>query len=489
MGCFKTKLTLDVQLVRELTTDHSTVSYKSFNTRPLYFPAEYSTSTTEAHQTSRPRHAVYTRMNAGKSCLSAAKLAADSLVNTACILLTDKGEVLHSHIDIHRIKMSFDNLSLCVERGTGGLQKPVVVQSTLPAVPPKDHVVIRVSSFAFSTNNITYGQLGETPGFLYFEFHPAPETSETSPKTHGVLPVWGFGTVEASSHPEVKVGEKVYGYFSMSRYMMVPIDRITPNAYFVPRPHLPSQFVPYNTITRCSADPMYRQDKEPETALYRPLFWTSFWMEDWLNYEKYKGADNILVTSASSKTAYCFAYVAKKRNETSENKRQVIGLTSARNVEFTKKLGLYDQVFTYEELNKVKTEGKWVYVDVSGNKELNEKIFEHFNSAGSPLAAAIILGMTNIESPKDSAMTQRDKMETFFTPMWLAKRKEFTTLEEIAEMQKKAWSELMNDSVSWLQMQDTFYNDIVPRYSDIAKGIVEPDKGHTFSMWTEESKL
>lgn len=32
---------------------------------------------------------------------------------------------------------------------------------------------------------------------------------------------------------------------------------------------------------------------------------------------------------------------------------QLIGLTSARNVEFTKKLGLYDQVYTYEELNKV----------------------------------------------------------------------------------------------------------------------------------------
>ncbi|PRP79684.1 hypothetical protein PROFUN_12582 [Planoprotostelium fungivorum] len=381
--------------------------------------------------------------------------------------------------------MSFDNITLCVERGTGGLQKPVVVQSSLPAVPPKDHVVIRVSSFAFSTNNITYGQLGEMPGFLYFEFHPAPQTKETSPKTHAVLPVWGFGTVEASSHPSVKVGEKVYGYFSMSRYMMVPIGRVSRTGLFVPRPHLPSEFVPYNTITRCSADPMYRQDKEPETALYRPLFWTSFWMEDWLNYEKYKGADNILVTSASSKTAYCFAYVAKKRNEATNNRRQVIGLTSARNVEFTKKLGLYDQVFTYEELNKVKTEGKWVYVDVAGNPSLNEKIFQHFNSAGNPLLSSIVLGMTNIENAKDSAMSQQDKMETFFTPMWMAKRTEMLSAAEIHKMQQKAWSELMNDSVPWLHMQDTFYDNIVPRYMEIAKGIVEPDKGHTFSLWNE----
>jgi len=74
----------------------------------------------------------------------------------------------------------------------------------------------------------------------YFDFHPVPEAEGVSSKTHGVTPVWGFGTVIKSTHPRVHAGERVYGYFAPARYLLLPVSPgVNKYAFFVPRPHLP----------------------------------------------------------------------------------------------------------------------------------------------------------------------------------------------------------------------------------------------------------
>lgn len=75
----------------------------------------------------------------------------------------------------------------------------------------------------------------------YFEFHPAPTTSSVSPQTHGLIPVWGFGTVVNSTHPRIQSGERVYGYLAPARYLLLPVSPSDVNkyAFYVPRPHLP----------------------------------------------------------------------------------------------------------------------------------------------------------------------------------------------------------------------------------------------------------
>ena len=86
--------------------------------------------------------------------------------------------------------------------------------------------------------------------------------------------------------------------------------------------------------------------------LYRLLFWTSFWAEDWLFTAPampYNGAATILVSSASAKTAFCLAYLVQKRNQPGVT---VIGLTSKRNLAFTKGLGLYAVVHTYDDVKQ-----------------------------------------------------------------------------------------------------------------------------------------
>jgi hypothetical protein len=53
---------------------------------------------------------------------------------------------------------------------------------------------------------------------------------------------------------------------------------------------------------------------EDLTMIYRPLFWTAYWCEDWLHSSNYRGGvSGVVISSASAKTAFCLAYLIGKR--------------------------------------------------------------------------------------------------------------------------------------------------------------------------------
>ena len=76
----------------------------------------------------------------------------------------------------------------------------------------------------------------------YFEFHAAPTAKGVSAETHGVVPVWGFGTVIKSTHTRIHDGERVYGYLAPTRYLLLTVSPSDVNkfTFAVPRPHLPA---------------------------------------------------------------------------------------------------------------------------------------------------------------------------------------------------------------------------------------------------------
>lgn len=474
------------------------------------------------------------------------------------------------------------NLTLCFARGSGSAAaRPIIATSSKPAHIPKNHILICVDRFGFSANNITYQALGEHPLFRYFDFHAPPNDHERgiSSSTHGVVPVWGFGTVIGSSLPKVEVGERLYGYLAPTRYVLVEIDPndVNKHAIYVPRAHLPPDRRPYNQITRCSSDPVYTKETEDLIMLYRPLFWTSFWCEDWLYTSGYYGNDNdaapgavtMLISSASSKTAFCFAYCVRKRAEaeaeattsrksnskpkpTSTTTPTLIGITSSKNLAFTKRLGLYDQVYSYDEFTSVpalninNNRGKeartgtsrWIYIDVAGNDKLNDKVYKHFESPYTgTLVMSVSLGMTTLtpatatatasmstgkeDKDKDRASalissssgnvmsvgvgvssnpnpskSLYPKLEKFFTPEWLEIRRKQIPLQEIFAMQKRAWEGLMRDCKGWVEMERVYdgsgltqTHKIQQEYTKIAKEGMAPDKGMVWSMWGGEEDV
>ena len=62
------------------------------------------------------------------------------------------------------------------------------------------------------------------------------------------------------------------------------------------------------------------------------------------------GADTVLLSSASSKTALGTAHALRQRPDI-----HIVGLTSAHNVAFCQSLGCYSQVLSYEQLQQLPT--------------------------------------------------------------------------------------------------------------------------------------
>jgi len=86
----------------------------------------------------------------------------------------------------------------------------------------------------------------------------------------------------------------------------------------------------------------------------------------------------MLLTSASSRTALTAAFAAKHHAV----KFKVLGLTSAGNREFVTGTGLYDHVYTYDEVSSiVHTPGDKIAVfDMAGSSTLEASIRAHFKA-------------------------------------------------------------------------------------------------------------
>ncbi|KZT19944.1 hypothetical protein NEOLEDRAFT_1141377 [Neolentinus lepideus HHB14362 ss-1] len=412
---------------------------------------------------------------------------------------------------------SLTNLTLCVPRPSSGLDPnvPVLVSSSIRVREVlANHIVIRVDRFGFSANNITYQALGEEAHYRYFDFHPAPSCLEknVSPKMHGLVPVWGFGTVEVSKVEDVNVGERVYGYFAPARYIVVPVAPATVGKYgfLVPRPNLPADRKPYNLIQRCRTDPQYIPTSEGEdlTMLFRPLYWTAFWCDDWLNASHYRGgATKVVISSASSKTAVSLGYLVRKRFK---GKGTVVGLTSKRNVGYVSGLKVFDEVVRYEDVDAMvmEQEERWIYVDVAGNDSVNGKVLEKAREGTGELVAAVNLGATTLapgaSSDEKHRLTPKISLnappsgsfpgsqtsvefEPFFMPEWLAVRRTQLSIPEITSMQNAAWVELMRECPRWVRVERVYGGQEVGKsYKRVVKGRVGPEMALVWSLWDQD---
>ena len=226
----------------------------------------------------------------------------------------------------------------------------------------------RVDRFALTSNNITYAAFGDA--MHYWDFFPVQGDDAQG---WGSVPVWGFGTVVESACTEVPVGERVYGYWPMASHAVLTPARVTPSGWIDGAAHRAPLPPIYNQYERSSADPFYRADTEDLQALLRPLFATSWLIDDFMADSDFFGARTLLLSSASSKTAYATAWCLAQRAGI-----EVIGLTSPANVAFCESLGCYNRVLTYEALASLDGDTPSVYIDFAGNAGLRRRIHEHF---------------------------------------------------------------------------------------------------------------
>lgn len=269
---------------------------------------------------------------------------------------------------------------------------------------------LRIDQFALTSNNITYAAFGEA--MKYWDFYPAGDAA------WGTIPVWGFAEVVESRAEGVAVGERCYGYWPMGRYVVVLPKRVGQRGFSDGAAHRAERAAVYNCIERCAADPGYSAALEPQQALLKPLFITSFLIDDFLADAMCFGAQQVLLSSASSKTAYGTAFcLALRRGQ--PGAPRIVGLTSAGNLEFCRSLGCYDELRVYDTPGAMDRGTPSVYVDFAGNAALRRSVHEHF---GDALRYSCSVGGTHWDELGSGRDLPGPKPTLFFAPARITRR-------------------------------------------------------------------
>jgi len=340
---------------------------------------------------------------------------------------------------------------------------------------PEGAVRLRIDRFALTSNNITYAAFGEA--MHYWDFFPSPLEG------FGRIPVWGFADVIESRVDGIAPGERFYGYYPMSTEVVLQPVRVGAQGFVDGAPHRAELAAVYNQYQRCSSDPAYRPEHEAQTALLRPLFVTSFLIDDFLADKGFFDAAMVLLSSASSKTAYGTAFcLAQRRGQ--PGAPRVVGLTSPGNLAFTQRLGCYDEVVTYDAIASLPATSSAVYVDMSGSAPVRAAVHGHWNER---LRYSCAVGGTHWSELGGAKGLPGPRPELFFAPAQIKKRLADWGPGGLNQRIADAWgaflARLAQAQPPWLRVVEHRGADDVQRiYLALLDGRTPPDEGHLLSL-------
>ena len=340
-----------------------------------------------------------------------------------------------------------------------------------PALAP-GQVRVRIEHVALTANNITYAAFGAA--MHYWDFFPSGEAG------WGCIPVWGFARVVQSLHPGVAVGERLYGFWPMASTTVLAPARLSEASFVDGQPHRAALPAVYNQYLRCAADPLHNPATEDLQALLRPLFTTSWLIDDFLADNDWFGAAaggahvRVLLSSASSKTAWGTAFLLAQRAGV-----EVIGLTSAANRAYCESLGCYARVLAYDALDTLEADAPCLYVDFAGNAALRRAVHTRFTR----LAYSCAVGGTHVSELGDTGTLPGPKPTLFFAPTQVRKRVGEWGPEGFGQRLAQAWhacvARVSDARAPWLVVRrHEGAAAIEVAYRALQAGTVDPGAGH-----------
>jgi hypothetical protein len=207
---------------------------------------------------------------------------------------------------------------------------------------------------------------------------------------------------------------------------------------------------------------------------------TSFLAEDFLADSDFYGAGSLVISSASSKTSIALAFVAAQRG-----RARIIGLTSARNLDFVKSLDIYDQVLTYDEIETLPTEAGAVFVDMAGDSKVTRDVHEKL---GEKLVFSQRIGGTHWDAGGDDADIPGPERQFFFAPGQIKKRLGDWGPQGFQERIGSSLHAFIESSTKWLQVERGYGREAVERvYTTTLNGSASPAAGNILSLWESEN--
>ena len=295
------------------------------------------------------------------------------------------------------------------------LKKTRIVTQQLGNDIDENQVLLKVERFSFTANNVTYGVAGDAIG--YWQFFPPTENLNNE---WGCIPMWGFAEVVSSNNDDIKNGERIFGYFPPANNLLVNPIKISLQSFVDGKEHRKELPPVYNNYVRLNGEENYDSSMDNVRALLFPLHITAFCLCDALEEQAYEGASQVIIISASSKTGIGLAQGLADNADSPK----IVVLTSRNNTNFLEGLGCYDEVISYDQLEKINNQDLSVMVDMSGNQEILSSIQD---SLGNNMVKCLTVGMThwNKGGTVEDALAEaelQDRTEFFFAPSHIQKR-------------------------------------------------------------------
>jgi hypothetical protein len=341
-----------------------------------------------------------------------------------------------------------------------------IAEGDAPDVEP-GQALLRVDTFGLTANNITYAVMGEA--MSYWDFFPAEDG-------WGRVPMWGFAEVERSEAEGVDPGTRLYGYLPPSSHLVVSPADADERGFIDGSPHrapLPSA---YHRYLATATDPFYRPETEEMQMLLRPLFFTSFLIDDQLADEGLTSRGSVVISSASSKTAIAAAFMLAQREGV-----ELIALTSPRSAGFVEGLGIYAGTVTYDAIESL-GRGPATFVDIAGDSEVRRAVHSHY---GDGLTYSMSVGASHWEGlgADDGGDLPGPTPTFFFAPDRVVKRSEDWGGAGLEARVADAWHPFCEWTGGWLDvLRGHGFDAVELAYLDVLEGRVDPKTAHVLSL-------
>lgn len=335
-----------------------------------------------------------------------------------------------------------------------------------PELPlPAGAVEVAVELVALTANNITYAALGRPSGLLgedagYWDFF----ADRGAP---GRLPVWGFATVTRTDVPELPEGEQLYGYWPLASHALLQPAHVTPAGFVDATPRRRPLPALYNRYQRVAGLDDHDPADHAYWPVFRPLHLTGWLIADQLADADDHGADQVLVTAASSKTSLAFAHSFRARDDRPE----LVALTSPSNVALLERIGYYDRIATYDAVSSLPRRPS-VLVDVAGNAAVVRAVHERF---GDDLRLSLVVGLAHWDAAADAGPLPGPRRTGFFAPARLELRATDWGPAGLRDRIGAAWRDFMRDARDLTRFDERHGGEAaLAAYEDIVHGRADP---------------
>lgn len=341
-----------------------------------------------------------------------------------------------------------------------------IKSETLDSHLEENEVLLQVDRLALTSNNISYASSGDS--LDYWGFFPTDEG-------WGRIPAMGWAEVIASQHPDIKMGERVWGFFPYTSHHKILAGKSNSFSFCDVSSHRAEHAPIYCQFDRASANPIYEATREDQDSLLRGLFMTSWLVDDFIDVNDSFGAQVCLITSASSKTSIALGHCVKQRGKLAS-----IGITSPGNLAFCESLGCYDRVVTYDTITNLDAGQPVVMVDMSGSAKVITDAHNHF---ADNMMHSCRIGATHYDEVGSVKGLPGAKPSFFFAPNHIKARSAEVGAEEFMIMLGTTYKSFRKFCDGWMNVVRSCGAEATTEvYQAVLAGRADPVTGQIVSL-------